>query len=44
MDASGDAICATLSQEIAHIPGVTNTAADALSRVACPAIVVKDDW
>ena len=31
--------------EIAHIPGVTNTAADALSRLACPLLAqAEDDW
>ena len=30
--------------EIIHITGVTNTAADALSRLACHAIAVNDDW
>ena len=30
--------------EISHIPGKDNTAADALSRLACPMIAKRDDW
>ena len=30
--------------EIAHITGVTIIAADAISRLACPAIEVTNDW
>jgi len=30
--------------EITHNPGVTNTAVDALSRLACPAVALNEYW
>ena len=38
------AYIAMFDLEISHIAGKENTAADALSRLACPLIAVPDDW